>query len=48
MGSGGVVLMRGTVPDVTIKNNEGWAMLSLAINSLCLFDPVDVIGVAHA
>src|SRR5215472_2828096 len=40
--------MRGAVADVTVKNNEGWAMLGLAKDSQCLFDPVDVIGVADA
>src|SRR5262249_48552602 len=40
--------MRGAVADVTVKNNEGWAMLGLAKDSQCLFDPVDVICVSDA
>jgi hypothetical protein len=36
--------MRGAVADVTIKNGEGRAILSLAKKGQRLLDPVDVIA----
>jgi hypothetical protein len=48
MGLRPVLLVRGTVADVAVENDEGRAAVRLAKDAQGVLDAVDVIGVADA
>src|SRR5215471_546936 len=43
-----VLLMRRTVADMAIQNNEGRSLLRLSENLKGAFDPIDVVGITNA